>query len=133
MPEGLDVEEAAQREPGRQIQRQIRQFVDGRFSGVQRRPISITADPVALLGQAVGGDAAAKPGADDDEIEIELRFRHKVPVRTRGFFHPHPVKFTPGHPIDYRSRTDYMRKLFRSKKRRRCSPKPGLVSLAMAH
>ena len=29
--------------PGRQIQRQSSQLVLGRFSGVQRRPISITA------------------------------------------------------------------------------------------
>ena len=55
---------------GRQNQRLSDQLVCGRFSGVQRRPISITRDPVALFRQTKSANASAKSGAHDDEVVV---------------------------------------------------------------
>jgi hypothetical protein len=39
------------------------------------------ADAIAFLGEAAGGDAAAEPGADDEEVEVVGRSRHPGSMR----------------------------------------------------
>lgn len=71
MPEEPHVEEAAQSEfgtpePAMDGPTGVRQIV-----GRPAPPHLHDGDTIALLHQPVGGHAAAKPGADHDEVEIE--------------------------------------------------------------